>query len=353
MHTISESSTSQPIKVSGLIVTAPRNVSLNRFSMYPNSEEYVQIKVETCGLCTWEQRVYRGVKQTYPFWGGHEVCGIVDSVYGPNINGFKNGERVAVALMRRCGKCHYCVRGLDNHCVYVRPEPVGSIPQGPRGLSNVMLVPPYQVFRLSPCTSATEGALVEPTACVLRSIDKGKVALGSTAVVIGSGTMGLIHAALLNLMGCKVVVCGENDDQALAAGADVALPFRINKIEEAILDITGGHGADAVFCTREGGDGIRLAVRIVGRGGRVVLYQSMRGSDITPLNMNDLHYREIEVVGTISQTISDFYRAADLLSSHVGLYSFLETRVVSATQGERAFEIALEPSVNRVFVSFD
>jgi L-iditol 2-dehydrogenase len=165
--------------------------------------------------------------------------------------------------------------------------------------------------------------------------------------------MGLIHTALLNLMGCRVVVCGEYKEQALSAGADVVLPFTINKLEERIRDITGRHGADAVFCTREGGDGIKLAVRVVGRGGRVVLFQSIRGSDIASLNMNDLHYREIEVVGTISQTISDFHRAVDLVSSHIGLYSFLETRVISATQGSIAFEMALEPSVNRVFVSFN
>ncbi|MGB7924866.1 MAG: alcohol dehydrogenase catalytic domain-containing protein [Pyrinomonadaceae bacterium] len=346
--------TGKPTTVRGLIINSERNVSLNSFSIRPSGEEYARIRVEACGLCTWEQRVYRGVKQTYPFWGGHEVCGTVDSIGGSNSNNLKEGERVALALMRRCGDCYYCQRGLDNHCVYVRPEAVGDIPQGPRGLSDLMIVPAYQVFPLSLHVSAADGALVEPTACVLRSIDKGRVSSGNTAVVIGSGTMGLIHTSLLKRAGCKVALCGDDSDfgRASAAGADVVLSLNSNNLEEEILAITEGHGADAVFCTRGGVVGIEFAVKIVGRGGRVVLYQSIRGLDVSSLKANDLHYREIEIVGTISQTISDFQRAAELVSSHAGLLDFLATEVVDAERGNFAFEQAMNPRINRVLVSF-
>ena len=39
------------------------------------SEKKILIKIEACALCTWEQRVYTGVKKVdYPFIGGHEIA---------------------------------------------------------------------------------------------------------------------------------------------------------------------------------------------------------------------------------------------------------------------------------------
>lgn len=343
------------LQVQGLIVSAPHQVALQTFDLDIPQSDYVQIRVEACGLCTWEQRVYRGVKPGYPFWGGHEVCGVVDAVGGANINGLQRGDRVAVALMRRCGQCEFCRRGLDNHCVYVRPEPPGPLPAGPRGLSSVLLVPPYQVFRLAPGLTPGEGALVEPLACVLRSITQAALAPGDIAVVLGAGTMGLIHTVLARMAGCRVLVCADEAahvEHAHAAGAELVLPMDAVELEAHLRQMSGGRGADAVFCTRGGAPAVALAVRVAARGGRVLLYQSIRDGDSVTLSANDLHYREIKLLGSISQTAADFRQAADLLSANPGLLRCLVRELVPAEQGQAAFARALDPAVHRVMVSF-
>jgi L-iditol 2-dehydrogenase len=343
------------LSVRGLIITAPRHVALEKFDLRVPHREYVKVMVEACGLCTWEQRVYRGVKPTYPFWGGHEVCGVVDDVNDENVAGLKHGDRVAIALMRRCGQCEFCRRGLDNHCVYARPEQPGGLPAGPRGLSSWIIVPPYQVFRLSPDLSFGEGALVEPLACVLRSIEKARITSGDVAVVMGGGTMGLIHTVLLHMAGCRVIVCDEDERNwpyAREAGADVVLPLLVVDVEKQIHDYTERRGADAIFCIRGGSQGVDLAVRMASRGGRVVLYQSIREADLVTLSANDVHYREIQIVGTISQSATDFRKAADLLSSRPELLKCLKIDIVQAEHGRTAFERALERNVHRVMVSF-
>ena len=340
--------------IRGLIITSPRTVSLKHFNLFETDKDLVRVRVQACGLCTWEQRVYRGAKRTYPFWGGHEVCGTVEKVNGANPNSYRIGDSVALALMRRCGECSYCKRGLDNHCVYVRPEPMGVVPAGPRGLSDFLLVPSYQVFRLNPQVPATHGAMVEPLACVLHSVDKGRVSIANTVVVIGSGTMGLLHATLLRHCGCKVLMAGDDSDvsRALSAGADMFFSLDMENIETEIRHATQGIGADAVFCTRGGVDGVELAVKIVARGGRIVLYQSITGPDNYSVGLNGLHYREIEIVGSISQTLSDFQRAADLVSANPSLLNHLAIEIVDASEAEKAFEKALDPKLHRVFVSF-
>ena len=340
------SAMTEHLDVKGLVITSPGNVSIQRFSL-PKRDEYVQVKVDACGLCTWEQRVYKGVKPTYPFWGGHEVCG---TVYHDNAGTLKSGERVALALMRRCGECDYCKKGLNNHCAYVHPEAAEAVPNGPRGLSDMMLVPSYKVFRLGPNVPVEVGALVEPLACVIRSVDKGQLTFGNTAVVIGGGSMGLIHTALLKMLGCHVIVCDDDPRRAVSAGADAVLPP--NGCREEIDHLTSGRGADAVFCTAGGVDAIQLAVAVASRGGRIVLYQSIRGSALSSVDMNDVHYREIQIKGTISQTIDDFQRAASLVSTAPNFLNFLTTEMVNAERGKDAFDKAVSHSANRVLVSF-
>lgn len=337
------------LEVKGLVITSAGNVSVQRFSL-PRREEDVQVKVDACGLCTWEQRVYKGVKPTYPFWGGHEVCG---TVYQDSTGTLQAGERVALALMRRCGECDYCKTGLNNHCAYVHPEVTEVVPNGPRGLSDMMLVPPYKVFRLGSNVPVEVGALVEPLACVIRSVDKGQVTFGNTAVVIGGGSMGLIHTALLKMLGCHVIVCDDDPEsrrRAASAGADEVLSL---ESREQIDHLTSGRGADAVFCTAGGVGAIQLAVSVASRGGRIVLYQSIRGSALSSLDMNDVHYREIQINGTISQTIDDFHRAASLVSTAPNFLNFLTTEMVNAERGKDAFDKAISHRANRVLVSFE
>jgi L-iditol 2-dehydrogenase len=346
----------ESLNVRGLIITAPLSVSMSTFDLRLPSEEYVKVKVEACGLCTWEQRVYRGTKPTYPFWGGHEVSGVVSAIEGKNTQNLKTGDRVALALMRRCGQCHWCVNDLDNHCVYIRPEAQGTFPSGPRGLSDLMLVPPYQVFPLGVGVKPWEGALVEPIACVLRSVDKGQVKSGDTALVIGGGTMGLIHTSLLKIRGCKVVVVDEdatNRRRVRLAGADWTFSWTRNDLAKAILRLTEGRGADAVFCTRGGTDAVKFSTKVVGRGGRIVLFQSILGSRNVSVDANDLHYREIQILGTISQTREDFQRAVDLVSTCRDFLKSLKTESVKAEFANRAFEKATSRKFNRVLVRFD
>jgi L-iditol 2-dehydrogenase len=173
-----------------VIVVATEAVDIRKFEVPAPSEPWALVRVEACGLCTWEQRVYRGAKPTYPFWGGHEVCGIVEEISGARTTGVGVGDRVAIALMRRCGHCEYCRRGQDNHCSYVRPEGPDGLPAGPRGLSEVIVVPMYKLFRLSRGVTPEDGALVEPVACALRSIDMARRNLaGAFTVVLGARKM--------------------------------------------------------------------------------------------------------------------------------------------------------------------
>jgi len=238
--------------------------------------------------------------------------------------------------MDRCGSCRWCLRGLDNHCAYVHVAPSDGLPAGPRGLSSHLMTSAEKLLRLNHAVGLRQGALLEPLACTLRSIRRSGVQAGNLAVVIGTGTLGLLHAAVLREMKVEVVVCD----------VDGSSKGRLNEVRNS-------EGADAVFCIRGGGASIQGAVEACARGGTVVLFQSvLEGGDVS-LNANDIHYREISIVGSISQRMEDFWQAKSLIEQTPGLLDVLNVVCVPHRSPKEAFEKSLDPSVNRVLVTFD
>lgn len=83
----------------------------------PKNDE-ILIKVKACGICHTEIDEIEGrlLPSGYPVIPGHQVAGEVVSVYPENRN-IKVGDRVGVAwIYHACGKCHWCMSGLENLC---------------------------------------------------------------------------------------------------------------------------------------------------------------------------------------------------------------------------------------------
>src|SRR5271156_4514229 len=81
-----------------------------------------------------------------PFTLGHETAGWVEQA-GPGTS-VKEGTAVVVSCVHSCGRCEFCVRGLDNHCW----EAVTLITRGmglDGGLAQYVVVPEREVVPLS------------------------------------------------------------------------------------------------------------------------------------------------------------------------------------------------------------
>jgi L-iditol 2-dehydrogenase len=219
-----------------------------------------------------------------------------------------------------------------------------------------MIVPPNKVFALPSTLVPEKAALVEPIACCIRSVRSASPKPGDTALVFGAGTMGLIHTVLLSLAGCRVFVF---DDDAKArrraedAGAHgVGGLFETTSSCSAVARV-GKWGADAVFCIRGGAKAIEYGVGLAARGARIVLYQSIADDAQLTLSANDIHYREIKLVGSIAQSASDFASAADLVTTYSSRFDCLELETFGAVDAQAAFDRSIGAAVNRVLIDFE
>src|SRR5215475_12657404 len=99
-----------------VIITAPQSASLEQIERFKPKPGELLVQCRVTAICTAERRVFSGEMKLYPLIGGHELAGVIEEVNEPDSD-LKPGDRVAVDTYIRCGRCHYCLKGLNNQCI--------------------------------------------------------------------------------------------------------------------------------------------------------------------------------------------------------------------------------------------
>jgi L-iditol 2-dehydrogenase len=167
---------------------------------------------------------------------------------------------------------------------------------------------------------------MEPAACVYRGIGRGglldRVASGSsprTALVIGAGSMGLLHLLTLKAIdrSHRVVVSDlrrERLELALALGAHAAAEPG-DALRDAVAGASAGIGADAAFDTVGGARILDTSLSLVREGGSVVLFAHAPREERASFDLNALFKSEKRVVATYSGSLDDQAAAWRLIES--------------------------------------
>lgn len=271
----------------------------------------VKIKVEWCGICGSDLHEYLGgpifipVGQPHPLSGntapvvlGHEFSGEIVEI-GEGATKFSVGDRVAVEPIVACGKCPACREGKYNLCSSLGFH--GLCGSG-GGFAEYTVFPEEFVHKIPDNMSYEQAALIEPMAVALHSIRMANFKTGDTAIVLGSGPIGLATIECLKAAGAKLVVVLQRksvrQEYAKKAGADVVLdPNEVNIVEE-VKKLTGGIGVDAAFETTGAKIGFNTGLDCLKFEGTMVITSIWEGE--TSFNPNVLVFSEKKIVGTIA-----------------------------------------------------
>jgi threonine dehydrogenase-like Zn-dependent dehydrogenase len=215
----------------------------------------VLVGIKATGICYTDVSImkgeYKGRKPVpIPVILGHEGSGVVAEV-GKDAKGFKVGDRVAFEALNGCGHCLNCRNGNKNMCTDW--SHIGITCDGT--FAEFICLPEIMVHKLPAAVSFADAAVLEPLSLVVRSLEHVKPFAGETAVVIGPGSVGLLHLQALKASGvAKVIVIGIEKDRkrfetAEALGADRLVFSDKEDPVKAVMDATGGLGADIVIET--------------------------------------------------------------------------------------------------------
>ncbi|MCS5719125.1 zinc-dependent alcohol dehydrogenase family protein [Herbiconiux sp. CPCC 205763] len=232
--------------------------------------------VATC-ICGSDLWYYRGVTDRRPGSRiGHEFIGIVEAV-GTDVGAVAVGDFVIAPFMYSDGTCPHCRHGITSSCLhggfwgahgvdggqgeFVRvPLADGTLVVVPGGRPDDALIP--HLLALSDVCSTGHHAAVG-----------AGVLPGMTVAVVGDGAVGLSGVLAARRLGAtRIIALSRNPArQAVATefGATDLVEVRGQDAVGAVLELTGGLGADATLECVGTGEAMNTAFAIARPGSRV------------------------------------------------------------------------------------
>lgn len=275
----------------------------------------VVVRVHAVGLCNSDVRVFLGEKRAVAgVVPGHEFTGEVVAV-GPGAS-TPVGTVVAACPIVACGRCGFCREGIRNRCRsrktlgYDLDGGCAEFVRIPQAIeANGLLLP------VDPAVPAVRRAMVEPLACVLASLEALEVTAGVGLAVVGGGPMGLMHLIAARAMGAAPVVVAEPLSErravALELGADAV--WTPEEAPEAAQELTGGEGFPAVAVAVGLRGAVEVALAMARKMGKVNLFAGFPPGTRVELDVNELHYSELRLLGTQNAPVRLYARAASLV----------------------------------------
>lgn len=262
----------------------------------------VLVRVEACGICGSDIHGFDGStgRRIPPLVMGHEAAGVVEAV-GAEVTAFAAGDRVTFDSMVSCGECHFCRRGQANLCDNRRVLGVSCGEYRRHGaFAELIAVPQHIVYKLPDGLLPEHAALIEAVSVAVHAANVTPVELGDTAVVVGSGMIGLLTLQAIRAAGANTVIAVDVNDKRLAVarelGADVTLNASEVDVPEKIAELTGGRGADVALEVVGATATIQSAIASVRKGGSVTLVGNV--SPTIELPLQSVVTREITLRGT-------------------------------------------------------
>lgn len=294
------------------VLTAPGSLRIENRPRPACPPGGVLLRVAACGLCASDLKMWRwGHKELkLPRILGHEVAGVVEE---SDCAQMAAGKTVQVAPGIPCGSCLACLRGQHNRCPRVRV--LGFSLDG--GLAEFMAVPAEglaggAVIALPFVLDMATASLAEPLACALNAWQQAKLVPGETVAIMGAGPVGRLAAWSAKALGAGRVVLMDNDPARLRelgfSGVDAQ---QGNALETARQALEGG--ADVILPACSDPRALTWGLELLNPGGRLVIFSGLK--EPAYLDLNQVHYRELTLIGAYGCTAAQNERALDLLTS--------------------------------------
>ena len=261
----------------------------------PKAKE-VLVKISACGVCHTELDEIEGrLQPKLPVVLGHEIVGTVEAL-GPEATRWRMGDRVGIAWINSaCGQCRFCREGNENLC----PEFKGTGCHADGGYAQYVAVSEDYAYLIPDRFSDTQAApLLCAGAIGFRDLRLSGIKPGQTLGLFGFGASAHIVLQVARYWGCQVFVFTRSAEhralaQRLGAAwtgtAEDAPPQKVN----CAIDFTPV------------GETVPYALRVLEKGGRLVIAVIRKRTPIPPLDYARLLWDEKEIKSVANITRKD------------------------------------------------
>jgi len=355
-----------PKTMPAVVCHGPEDYRLEERPVPKPSAGEVVVKVEACGICASDIKCFTGAPL---FWGdanrkgyctapitpGHEFIGTVVAL-GDGAGekyGLTLGDRAISEQIVPCWECRYCKRGQYHLCT--RHDIYGF--HGPDGgFAGYMLFPAGALnYKVPAHVPIEHAALIEPLACSMHAVDRGRIEFADTVVIAGCGPLGLGMIAYASRKSPAQLVAidlqADRLERAKKLGATHGLNPRSCDVVAEIQALTEGYGCDVYIEATGHPASVEQGLRAIRKQGRFVEFSVMREpvttdwtiiGDTKELDLYGSHlgpYCYAQVIRLLAENYPD---PTQFLSHELPLAKFLEG-IEIVSKGDHSLKVLLKP----------
>lgn len=240
----------------------------------------ILLKIAGAGVCHSDLHVLdedMGMKG--PFTLGHENAGWIAGV-GDGVEGWKEGDPVAVYGPWGCGRCRTCQTSAENYC-----ENHASIPTfggglgSDGGMAEYMIVPSPRLLVPLQGLEPVHAAPLSDAALTPYHAIKAALPLltpEATVLVVGIGGLGHMAVQILQALTPAQLIAADIDDGKLAHARELGVKHTVNsgdgkRAAEEIRDLAGPRGVAVALDFVGAQATVDLCAQVVGRNSRLTV----------------------------------------------------------------------------------
>jgi len=259
------------------VFTGPGSAEVEEFPVPEPGEHQVLVRTERSLLSSGtELTVLLGQLSThrgFPSYPGYSNVGIVAAV-GPGVRQPQVGRRVLT---------------MGSHTSHFLLNLSPARPGGPDYWEPV------------PDTISPEAATFAILGSVaLHGVRKAGLQLGESVAIFGQGIVGQLITQLVRRSGCRPIIALDLFDERLETAKESGADFAVNPNKqdpvEAIIELTGGLGANALFEATRTSQTIPTMMKAAAQSGRLLIVGSLPDKvEIDPFT--ELQLKELSIIG--------------------------------------------------------
>jgi len=332
------------------VYTGDSRVSVERVPTPAIGPGELLIQVESCGICHTDLKKIEYNLLAPPRIFGHETAGMVAGT-GPGVRGFSAGDRVIVFHHIPCQECFYCRHKLYAQCpVYKKVGVTAGYEPAGGGFSQYVRVMDWiarrGVEKIPDGVSYDRACFVEPVNTCLKGVVQLDPQPEDVVVILGQGPIGMLFTMLVKRSGATMIATDtmpHRRELALRFGAAAAMDPRDLALQERIMEMTGGRGADSVIVAASAPGIVEQAVRYSRPGSRILLFAQTSHQERIELSGADICVGERAIFGSYSASVDLQKQSADLVFSGALPVEDLISHRFALNEIRAGIELALHP----------
>lgn len=277
----------------------------------------VLIKIKKTAICGTDMHIYHWDEWAQntipvPMTVGHEFVGEIAEI-GPEVSGFKLGDRVSGEGHITCGHCRNCRAGRRHLC----RETVGVGVNRTGAFAEYLVIPASNAFKIPDGVSDDMASILDPFGNAVHTALSFDL-VGEDVLITGAGPIGAMAAAICRHVGARNVVITDINDYRLSLAKELGATRTVNVSKESLndvmLDLGMTEGFDVGLEMSGNGQALNSMLEVLNHGGNIAMLGIP--SKNTVIDWNQVIFKGLNIKGIYGREMFEtWYKMVAMLQS--------------------------------------